>query len=340
MNFLKKLFVKDPEVCASKGDSLMASGSYYEARIAFEDGLGCCGNSSGHEELKRQLLVKISEANRSLALLNIEEAQHSLSRGSIDKAVEHLELAKTLTDDCGIREKADNLLAGMVEKPNDQAVLAPTSSCSSCSSCSDDHHAGSTETDATLDALEHYQLLIHQLPEEIYERYSKLGEDFAYMYVTASHDHHEEALKQLESWFNGSDPDIYYYEKGKILHRLGRVAESEVCMKDSILEVPENPLPHLGLALLYMEENRLVDAAHQVETMINADIFTGQALMMRGEIFELSGDTDGAIRQYGSLLESPIARSAAERLHGILIASDRHTEAAHVFKRYLGKCQH
>jgi tetratricopeptide (TPR) repeat protein len=191
-----------------------------------------------------------------------------------------------------------------------------------------------------LDPLVHYDLLIHQLPEEMFERYSHLGEDFAYMFIAASHDQHEQAFELLEKWFNGSDRDIYSYEKGKILHRLGRISESETYMLESIVENVHNPLPHLGLALLYIDSNRLEDAARQIDTMIAANIFTGQALMMRGEVFELSGDLDGAIRQYGSLLETPLARSAAEKLHEILIACNRQPEAAHIFKKYLGKCQH
>jgi tetratricopeptide (TPR) repeat protein len=160
------------------------------------------------------------------------------------------------------------------------------------------------------------------------------------MYISASHDQHAEALELLEKWFKGSDRDIYCYEKGKILHRLGKISESETYMLESIRENIHNPLPQLGLALLYIEEHRLEDAARQIDAMIAAEIFTGQALMMRGEVFELSGDLEGAIRQYGSLLETPIARSAAERLHEILVECNRQPEAANIFKRYLGKCQH
>jgi tetratricopeptide (TPR) repeat protein len=254
--------------------------------------------------------------------------------------VEHLELAKSLTPDTNIREKAELMLAKLVEKTNDPDILASASSCSSCSHISADTHETLTETDTDLDPLVHYDLLIHQLPEELYERYACLGEVFASMYISASLDRHEEALELLETWFNGSQRDIYCYEKGKILHRLGRVSESESYMLESIKENVRNPLPHLGLALVYLDENRLEDAAGQIDSMIAADIFTGQALMMRGEVYELSGDIEGAIRQYGSLLETSLARSAAEKLHEILIACNRQPEAAHIFKRYLGKCQH
>lgn len=341
MNFFKKLFVRRPEDYVTKGDALFAAGSFYDARVSYESGLECCHGSVGCDELTQQLRMKIDEANRSLATLNIVEAEHAIRLGAVDKAIEHLELAKTLTHDANIREKAEITLAGLAEKSNDPGVVAPPpSSCSSCSHISPDSHGTFNDCDTDLDPLEHYQLLIHQLPDEMCRRYSCLGEDFAYMFVTASHDQHEEALELLEKWFTGSDRDIYCYEKGKIYHRLGRISESERYMLEAIRENVQNPLPHLALALLFLEENRLEDAARQVDAMIDGDIFTGQALMMRGEIYELSGDLEGAIRQYGSLLETPIARSAAERLYGILNACNRQPEAAHVFKKYLGKCQH
>jgi tetratricopeptide (TPR) repeat protein len=340
MNFLKRLFVRRPEDYIAKGDAHFAAGSFFEARGVYEEGLNCCREKAGSEDLVHNFGIKIDEANRSLATLNINEAKHALQSGAVDKAVEHLELAKSLTHDIHIREMAEFMLADLVEKSNDPAVLASPSSCSSCSTCVPDTHVTVPDTVTDLDPLVHYDLLIHQLPEEMFERYSHLGEDFAYMFIAASHDQHEQAFELLEKWFNGSDRDIYSYEKGKILHRLGRISESETYMLESIVENVHNPLPHLGLALLYIDSNRLEDAARQIDTMIAANIFTGQALMMRGEVFELSGDLDGAIRQYGSLLETPLARSAAEKLHEILIACNRQPEAAHIFKKYLGKCQH
>jgi hypothetical protein len=35
-----------------------------------------------------------------------------------------------------------------------------------------------------------------------------------------------------------------------------------------------------------------------------------------------------------------LARAAAEKLHELLLAGNRQQEAAHIYKRYLGKCQH
>ena len=65
-----------------------------------------------------------------------------------------------------------------------------------------------------------------------------------------------------------------------------------------------------------------------------------QAMLMRGEILELVGNLDEAVDQYSSLLTTPYARSAAEKLHDVLIKLDRHSDAALVFKQFLGKCGH
>jgi predicted negative regulator of RcsB-dependent stress response len=340
MSFFKKLFNRGPEDYLAKGDGYFAAHNYYESRSAFEAGLLACQGKGEHAAIAQKLEIRISETNRAMAELNIQEAEHALRCGAVDKAIEHLELAKALTDDTNIREKADHLLIGLAEKPHDTEEVAPAASCSSCSGSHLDVREGSHETEIDLPVLEHYDLLIHQLPEEMYTRYAALGEKFAYTFIAASRDSHQEALKLLEQWFEGSDRDIYCYEKGKILHRLGRIIESEACMRESIGDNSNNPLPHLGLALLLIDDHRLDEAASQLDTMISNEIFTGQALMMKGEVFQLAGDTDAAIHLYSKLLDTSLARAAGEKLYGLLLECDRKPEAAHIFKRYLSKCQH
>jgi tetratricopeptide (TPR) repeat protein len=340
MGFFSKIFSRGPEDHLAKGDGYFAAHSYYEARAAFEAGLQSCRGDDACADIAQKLESRIRETACAMAQLNLQEAEHAIRQGILEKALEHLELAKTLTDDAVIREKADRLLADLGEKTNDTEELAPPPSCSSCSGHSPDTHVTASETDADLPLLEHYDLLIHQLPEEMQERYSSLGEDFACMFVAASRDGHQEALDLLEQWFNGSDRDIYCYEKGKILHRLGRVSEAESCLRAAISENSRNPLPHLGLALLLLEENRIEEAARHLDSMISDNIFAGQALMMRGEVFTLAGDTEAALQLYGKLLDTPLARAAAEKLHELLLETGRQPEAAHIYKRYLGKCQH
>jgi tetratricopeptide (TPR) repeat protein len=344
MAFLARLFSKKADDYLVKGDRLFASHCFFEARTAYEDGLQRHLNGKDAEtadDISRTFSAKIALANRALAELNIVEAEHALGRGAHAKAAEHLDLAKTLTDDLDLREKAEKLLANLVENINDTNKLAPHgSACASCASTEPESQAASHCEEPDLSPLDYYDLLIRQLPGDMYSRYAGLGEKFAYAYLAASRDDHAEALELLEEWYDGSSGDIYRYEKGMILYRLGNTHDAEASLHEAVAENAVNPLPHLGLALLLIDGGRLDEAAECLDTMITGEILPEHARMLRGDTCQLAGDMDGAIGHYGMLLPTPFARSAAEKLHDVLMQCDRRQEAAAVFKRYLGGCCH
>ncbi|HEX9078522.1 MAG TPA: hypothetical protein VF795_02965 [Desulfuromonadaceae bacterium] len=342
MAFLSRLFSRDPQEYLAKGDRLFAAGSFFEARTAYEDGLARhLGAKGAEDDVSGAFAAKIARANRALAEMNIAEAEYALDRDDHAKAVDHLELAKSLTDDAPLREKAEKLLANLVENANDTDILAsPGNACASCAPTEPQtqvsHHCEAPD----LSDADYYDLLIRQLPVEMYDRYAGLGEKFAYAYLAASRDEHATALELLEEWHDGSAPDIYRYERGMILHRLGRMREAEECLLGAVADNPANPLPHLGLALLLMEEERLDEASRRLEVMIAGGILPEQALMLRGDACRLAGDADGAVRDYGMLLQTPFARPAAEKLHDMLMQCGRHQEAGVLFRRYLAGCCH
>ena len=349
MSFFSKLFSKTTDDYLAKGERLFEQERYFEARSAFEDGLQRSLNNKGVDEDAASTLfrTKIALANTALAELNISEAKHAITSGAYDKAAEHLELAKTLTDDGQLREKAEFMLSSLAakiaesEKINDTSRLAPSSgSCSSCTSTAPETQADTHYDTANLSPLDYYDLLIRQLPGEMYNRYATLGEKFAYMYLAESKDEHENALELLEDWFEGSNRDIYCYEKGMILYRIGKARQAEECLKDSISENNTNPLANLGLALLLVDSERFDEAAGCLDVMVANDIIPEHALLLRGNVFQMCGDYDGAINCYGQLLTTAYARQAAENLHGVLMHCGRQQEAEVVFKRYLKGCKH
>lgn len=344
MAFLSRLFSKKADDYLARGDRYFESHSFFEARTAYEDGLQrhlSGKDAETADEIGEMFRAKIALANRALAGLNIAEAVHAIDRGAHARAVEHLDLAKTLTDDLDLREKAEKLLANLEENTNDTNKLAPSGgSCASCASKEPDAQADAHDEDPNLSPLDYYDLLIRQLPGEMYNRYAGLGEKFAYAYLAASKDEHAEALALLEEWHDGSSGDIYRYEKGMIQYRLGKTRDAEASLHEAVAENGANPLPHIGLALLLIDGGRLDEAAERLDAMIAGELLPENARMLRGDTCQLAGDTDGAISHYGMLLSTPFARLAAEKLHDVLIQCGRHQEAAAVFKRYLGGCCH
>lgn len=340
MNFISRWFSKSPSDLLAKGDKYMESDSFFDARTCYEDGLNLCSGEDGSDNLKMVFSGRIEAANGKLAERNIYEAECAYSRGDAGKAIEHLELVKTLTYDQAIREKADKLLLEYSPRNDERVEPVSISSCSSCSGSSGGECADSTTSDVSLPLLEYYDLLIQQLPEDLYQRYAGLGEYFACAYIAASRDEHHEALIGFENCVETLPPDIYWYEKGKIQHRLGNDLDAEQSLRTAVQHNGANSLAWVTLALVLRESNRLQDALAIVETMVAENILPEQAMLLRADIFEANGDHDGAVNQYVELLQTAYARAAAEKMYGILMETGRQNDAAIIFKKYLNKSCH
>ncbi len=318
----------------------MESESFFEARTSYEDGLKLCSGEAGGGDLKILFSEKIDAANRRLAERNLHEAESAYSRGDADKAIDHLELVKTLTYDPDLREKAEILLLNFSQSDSAHGEQVNTSSCASCAGSPGGECADSLFSDDSLPPLEYYELLIHQLPADQYQRYAELGEDFAYAFVAASRDEHQEALNGFEKCSDTLPQDIYRYEKGKVLHRLGNDREAEQHLRTAIQLNSTNSLAWFTLALVLRESNRFQDALMTVETMVAENIMPEQALLLRADICEATGDHESAVNQYVELLQTPYARAAAEKLYGILLEIGRPNDAAVIYKKYLNKSCH
>jgi tetratricopeptide (TPR) repeat protein len=339
VKILSRLFSKSPADLLAKGDRLFDSEQFFDARNCYEDALQRCSGDEPPGNRKEVCKERIDRANFKLAELNLIEAGFAFSRGDSDKAIDHLELVKTLTDDACIREKAEKLL----KEYSDSEGSSPEPEAASCASCSHiqvDDYADSQYADGTPHPLEYFELLIRQLPEDQYQRYSELGEDFAYAYVSACQDKHEEALILFEKWPGESNRDIYFCERGKVLHRLGKDLEAEQHLRKAVQLNEHNSLAWLNLALLLIDGGRFEESMHVLDRMISENMMAEQSMLMRGEILELAGNLDEAVDQYSSLLTTRYASAAAEKLHAVLINSGRHADAALVFKQFLGKCGH
>lgn len=314
----------------------MASESYFDARTCYEDGL----QQGGGDELTAVFSERIATANLRLAELNLCEAESAYARGDSKKAIDHLELVKTLTYDSVLREKADALLH---EYSRDDSAVEEHPSAHSCNSCGgspDCTPADSDNSGHSLPLLEYYELLIHQLPPDQYMRYVGLGEDFAYAFIAASQDEHQNALTALEKCQGAIPHDVYSYEKGKLLHRLGNDSAAEQQLRTAVELNPHNSLAWITLALMLCDGARFQDAVVVIDAMVAQQIMPEQALLLRADIFEATGEHENAVNLYVELLQTPFARTAAEKLYGVLMEIGRDSDAAVIFKKYLNKSCH
>lgn len=342
MRRLARMFSKSPSDLLERGDRYHASECFFEARTCYEDGLQRCTEDPSEKDVKAILQQRIQTANDCLAQRNLLEAETALSRNERDKASDHIDLVKSLTCDKGLLEKAEKLYQ-LCSSVNDAPRDSSPATASSCNTCSQGAHTiedDTAQSHETLPLMEYYDLLIRQLPEEQYDRYSCLGEEFAYAYLAASNDSHTEALAAFESCSDLVPLDIYLCERGKVLHRLGRESEAEQTLRAATESNPNNTLAWFNLALLLQDSLRMDDALQVLGVMIAENMLPEQALLMRAEVYEQIGDRQAAINQCIDLLPTSFTRPAAEKLHGLLLEDGRERDAEIIYKNYLGKCCH
>ena len=344
MNFISRWFSKSPSDLLSKGDRHMESDSFFDARTCYEDGLRLCSGENAGDDMSTIFSLRIDEANRKLAERNLHEAEFAHSHGDSAKAIDHLELVKSLTNDQTLREKADQLL--LIYSQTESNPVEQNDASSSCSSCAGSSCGGSAH-DAQADDSQHaehsltqheyYELLIHQLPPDQYERYAPLNDEFVDAYIAASQDHHNEALAGLETCRESLPQDIYWYEKGKVLHRLGRDREAEQHLGYAVKLNRANAFAWLNLSYVLCTNGRFQEALNAIETMVTENILPEQAQLLRGDIFEAAGNHEDAVNQFVELLQTPYSRTAAEKLYPLLMGMGRNNDAAVIFKKYLNK---
>ncbi len=340
--FFSRFFTKDYSQLKAKGDKLFAAEHFAEARHLYIEAVEKLGADGGQTEERLYLQTQISRAANSLAELNIVEAEAAIRSGNMHKGTEHLQLSLELADDVTIREKAETLLKTSVLSNQDSDAADRSHKNHGCATCSSSSSPDKELHDATaehLTAAEQFQLLVNTLPGDLPQRYCQLGEKFASAYLLAHAEKDAEALALLQELLSSAEDDIILYETALLYFRANEPATCEKLLKRALQINSANPACYLGLAQLYIDSERYVEAEAVLGTMLEHEILPDQAVILLGDVCTLKKDFDRAIEIFTSALNSPsLKKTAAERLVRILVTQGREEEAAYLAKTYLKGC--
>lgn len=339
MSFLSKLFSKCAADLVEKGEKMLATGHFADARHFFSEAAEKAAAEEGEGgQLSARIAAGLTEAKNRLALLNISEAEALLGTGDEEKASDHLRLAITLAEDGAIREKAEFLLSCPAVDER-KSIPLPTHSCGGCGAHQGGESALNTEEhEDYLSEEEKFELLTHPLPGDLSQRYACLGKDFAEAYLAAHAGNDAAAVKTYCRLLAEGENDILLYELAIALHRNREIAECERLLRRAVSLSPANPLCRMALAELLVETGRFPEAVPCLEQMVAESILPDQAGILLGDLHQHMGNGDRAIETYAEVLATPLAKEAAKRLVPILEAANRHNEAVALHKKYLKGC--
>ncbi|GAW66453.1 hypothetical protein GPEL0_01r1829 [Geoanaerobacter pelophilus] len=351
---------KDHRYYQTQGAKYLASERFADARVDFLEALRLCpaDAATDQEEIRKGLNLS---GNR-LGELNLQEGEHSLNQGELQKAFDHFTLAAELAADQGILAKAKAGLARVqqgnaVTSAPTAAAAAPSAAAApakevagpykphgggSCTSCGT--HAPKKPLEAEpvsfgLAEEDQFHLMVAPLPGDLPARYGAMGPKFAQAYLMIHDGNDAKALPVLQEMLLSGENDIVLYEVALIMFRAGRIHESEALLNRALSVNSQNGMVYMALVQLMAGGGRYAEAIALVERMQQENVMADQAQFMLGELYETTGDEAKAVEMWSKALEMPsVARSAAEKLVPILGSQGRTEEVKYLAKKYLKGC--
>jgi len=331
-------FKKDYSHYQERGDRLFNDGRFAEARHEYEEACNLLAPDAS-SEIVNHLKGKLQSIGNQLAIMNINEAEHSFHSGNLVKALEHAELALEQAEDEVIRGNAKKFIQS-IEFPI--STKEPKMQSHACGSCSGSHHSSEATSEISTDFLslnDRYELLIQPLPGDLSERYRQMGERFAYGYIAVHDERVEEGYSVFRELSERLKSDILEYEIAIIDFHAHKLADCEKRLKSALLINSSNPLCHLAMVQLMIETGRLLEAINILQHMIDFGYLADQALIMLGDVLLMMNNVDEALGKYIEALEIPsIAKTAAQKAIPVLDGLGRTSDSQVLAKRYLKGC--
>lgn len=351
---------KDHRYYQAQGAKFLAAERYADARVDFLEALRLCPAEAATDQ--GEIRQGLDRSGNRLGELNLEEGEHCLNLGELQKAFDHFTLAAELAADQGIKAKAQAGLTrvqqGNVTMPaSPAAAAAPEAAAApakevagpykphgggSCTSCGT--HAPKKPLEAEpvgfdLADEDQFHLMVAPLPGDLPARYGAMGSKFAQAYLMIHDGKDVNALPVLQEMLLSGENDIVLYEVALIMFRAGRIHESEGLLNRALSVNSQNGMVYLALVQLLAGGGRYAEAIGLVERMQAENVMADQAQFILGELYETTGDEAKAIEMWSKALEIPtVARAAAEKLVPILGSQGRTEEVKYLAKKYLKGC--
>lgn len=172
-------------------------------------------------------------AGNSLARLNLDEALGFQRSGESELAREHFQLAEELACSTALREEIKKAAAEPLVPTVEPAEAKQSSAaCNSCSQPSEDLPAEAEQVLPDLDT--QFELILTSYPADLAERYRQKPEQFQEAFFLAHAGEDETALPLWRKLSVAEQDDLYWFELGATLARLGKFKEARSALEKAL----------------------------------------------------------------------------------------------------------
>jgi len=219
-----------------------------------------------------ELASLMALAGDTLAGINLNEGEACRRAGDESRAVEHFQLAAAHACAPSLQERARELLQGPsgITSPSESPLVVAAGCCSV--GCASQSPAESFDEAEDLDWETRLELVLSSYPEGWSERYLKAATAFKQALLSAHDGFEAEALAAFDQVSESDRDDLFYFERGALLLRMGETRQGRASLEQAI-ELNDRHLLALELLTqLDLAEAKAEDAEQRLHAMLTADL--------------------------------------------------------------------
>jgi tetratricopeptide (TPR) repeat protein len=222
-------------------------------------------------EVQAQVAAWEAEAGDRLAQLNLDEGAGALRTGNRLKARDHLQLAVGQARTVALRERAEQLLAGLDSGAAAPAMAEAGAAAGCGSGCGPSCAPPGPEASADdeLDAAGRLELLLATLPGELAGSYAAAGEEFLQGWLAAQEGDDARALALFAEVPVAQQGALFHAERGVVLARNGQAVTA------ALAAVPELFHPFDALVTLLAITDRHDELEELLRQALAEERFAG-----------------------------------------------------------------
>jgi len=217
MGLLRRLFFSKSDLPALRkavstqryADALLIAEELYESELG----------SAERAELENL----VGQAGDKLARINLNEGIYLLQEQQWEDAAEHFKLAQQQGFSSELQQEIEDALHQLEAAQSSSAEAIAFGSCSNCSSgdSTADAEAASLPEQDLPDFDAQLELILTSYPADLVPRYQNKSQEFKEAFVLGHRGEEEEALKRLGALPAAEQDDLFDFEAGCLIARLG-----------------------------------------------------------------------------------------------------------------------
>ncbi|MBF0645285.1 hypothetical protein HTZ97_14160 [Desulfuromonas acetoxidans] len=277
-----------------------------------------------------------AQAGDSLAKVNLDEGLYLLKDQQIERAMEHLQLAQQQAFSEDLKHQAEQALQQVDEQQPIPVAAAAASSCSSCSSCgptdSDQAAPLSDEDHPDMDA--QLELILTSYPEELVSRYQQKCADFQKAFVLGHQGEEIEAMKAFGKLPASEQDDLFDFEVGCIMARLGERGKACDALYSALKQNPNLLLATESMVSILVSLKKYQTAIDLIQEMMGKGQDAGFCEAQLASVYHVKDEADNALSHGLKALEAGYSDTRIVLMCAMLHeAKEQFTEAEALYRK-------